>query len=62
MIESTIINSINSDEELDKAIAVLDGLIDKDDRSKEDNDYMDRLGDLIEKYEDEHWDWKDGFI
>jgi len=44
---------IRSDEELDRAIAVVDELTDRDELGEGEADYLDVLGDLIEKYEDE---------
>jgi HTH-type transcriptional regulator/antitoxin HigA len=43
---------IRSDAELDAAIAVIDGLLDRD-LSPPEQDYLDVLGDLVEAYEDE---------
>jgi HTH-type transcriptional regulator/antitoxin HigA len=45
---------IRSDAELDEASRVVDELTDRDDLSPTELDYLDVLGDLIEKYEDEH--------
>jgi HTH-type transcriptional regulator/antitoxin HigA len=45
---------IRSEEELDRAIAVIDSLIDRDDLSPDEQDYLDILGDITEKYETEH--------
>ena len=45
---------IRTDAELDKAVDVIDELIDRDDLSAAESDYLDVLGDLVEKYEDEH--------
>lgn len=42
------------DAELDAASAIVDGPVDRDDLSPTESDYLDVLGDLIEKYEDEH--------
>jgi HTH-type transcriptional regulator / antitoxin HigA len=44
---------IRSDAELDRAIAVIDSLTDRDDLTREEDDYLDVLGDLVEKYEAE---------
>lgn len=45
---------LRSDEELDQAIEVVNGLIDRDKLTPEEDDYLDVLGDLIRKYETEH--------
>jgi HTH-type transcriptional regulator/antitoxin HigA len=44
---------IRSDEELDRAIAVVDGLLDRTDLNQDERDYLDVLSDLIERYESE---------
>lgn len=45
---------IRTDAELDAAAGVIDELTDRDDLSSAEADYLDVLGDLVEKYEDEH--------
>ncbi len=45
---------ICSDAELDRAIAVIDSLIDKDNLDPNEYDYLDVLGDLVEKYESDN--------
>jgi HTH-type transcriptional regulator/antitoxin HigA len=45
---------IRSDADLDAAAALIDELTDRDDLSPAESDYLDVLGDLVEKYEDEH--------
>jgi HTH-type transcriptional regulator/antitoxin HigA len=45
---------IRSEAELDAASALIDRLIDRDDLSPSESDYLDVLGDLVEKYEDQH--------
>jgi HTH-type transcriptional regulator / antitoxin HigA len=45
---------IRSEADLDSAIAMIDALLDQDKRSGDDEDYLDVLSDLVEKYEDEH--------
>ncbi|MGP0069425.1 MAG: helix-turn-helix domain-containing protein [Isosphaeraceae bacterium] len=42
---------IRSDAELDRAIAVIDSLVDREDLDRDESDYLDVLGDLVEKYE-----------
>jgi len=44
---------IRSDEELDEAVRVADSLLDRRDLRPEEEDYLDVLGDLIERYETE---------
>ena len=50
---------IRSDAELDAASEVIDDLTDRDDLSPAESDYLDVLGDLVEKYEDEHVEMPD---
>ena len=45
---------IRSEVELGRAIAMIDVLLDLDERSDSEADYLDVLSDLVEKYEDEH--------
>src|SRR5262249_16252880 len=45
---------IRTDAELDAASALIDELTGRDDLSATEADYLDVLGDLVEKYEDEH--------
>jgi HTH-type transcriptional regulator / antitoxin HigA len=45
---------IRTGAELDAATAIIDELTDRDDLSCTESDYLDVLGDLVEKYEDEH--------
>jgi len=42
---------IRSDAELDRAIALLDSLVDREDLDPDESDYLDVLGDIVEKYE-----------
>ena len=44
---------IHSDKELAKAVKVVDSLLDRRDLASEEEDYLDVLGDLIERYEGE---------
>jgi HTH-type transcriptional regulator/antitoxin HigA len=46
---------IRSDAELDEAIQVLDSLIDQDELTPPEDDYLDVLSDLVEAYEDVHY-------
>jgi HTH-type transcriptional regulator/antitoxin HigA len=45
---------IRSDQDLDRAIAIINSLIDRSGLSPDEDDYLDVLGDLVEKYETEH--------
>jgi HTH-type transcriptional regulator/antitoxin HigA len=45
---------IRTEDELDAASAVIDELADRDDLSPTEADFLDVLGDLVEKYEDAH--------
>jgi HTH-type transcriptional regulator/antitoxin HigA len=45
---------IRSDEELDRAIHMIDSLIDRDHLVPEEKDYLDVLSDLVERYETVH--------
>src|SRR5262245_11489151 len=44
---------IRSDTELDRAIAMVDSLIDRDDLGQDEQDYLDVLSDIVERYESE---------
>ncbi|MGA2704055.1 MAG: helix-turn-helix domain-containing protein [Isosphaeraceae bacterium] len=56
LIRRLPLRPIRTDAELDAAICVIDELTDRDDLSVAETDYLDVLGDLVEKYEDEHID------
>ncbi len=45
---------IRTEEELDRAIEVINELLDRDRLSDDEEDYLDVLGDLVEKYEKKH--------
>jgi HTH-type transcriptional regulator / antitoxin HigA len=45
---------LRTDAELDAASRIVDELTDRDELAPAESDYLDVLGDLIEKYEDEH--------
>ena len=45
---------ITSDTELDQATAVINSLLDRDNLDRAEEDYLDVLGDLVERYEDKH--------
>ena len=46
---------IRSESELDRAIEVIDSLVARDDLDSGQEDYLDVLGDLVHKYEAEHY-------
>jgi HTH-type transcriptional regulator / antitoxin HigA len=54
LIRRLPLRPIRNDAELDAAFVVIDELTDRDDLSSAESDYLDVLGDLVEKYEDEH--------
>jgi HTH-type transcriptional regulator / antitoxin HigA len=54
LIQRFPLRPIRTEAELDTASAMIDELTDRDDLSVTESDYLDVLGDLIEKYEDEH--------
>jgi HTH-type transcriptional regulator/antitoxin HigA len=54
LIHEFPLRPLGSEDELDRAIAVIDSLIDHDQLSRDEEDYLDVLGDLVEKYESEH--------
>jgi HTH-type transcriptional regulator / antitoxin HigA len=45
---------IRSEKDLQRAISVINSLIDRDALSPDEEDYLDVLGDLVKKYETEH--------
>jgi HTH-type transcriptional regulator / antitoxin HigA len=52
LIRQLPLRPIRSEAELDQATAVLNGLLDRDQLDAAEQDYLDVLGDLIERYED----------
>jgi HTH-type transcriptional regulator/antitoxin HigA len=54
LIQRAPLRPIRSEEELDRAIAMIDELLDQAGRDSDEDDYLDVLSDLVEKYEDEH--------
>jgi len=54
LIRRFSLRPIRTDAELDTASGVIDELTNRDDLSLAESDYLDVLGDLVEKYEDEH--------
>jgi HTH-type transcriptional regulator/antitoxin HigA len=53
LIRQFPLRPITSEAELDRATAVMNGLLDRD-RDSAEEDYLDVLGDLIERYEAKH--------
>lgn len=53
LVEEVPLRPIRSDEELDRAIAAIDSLLDKPKLSRDQEDYLDVLSDLVHKYEQE---------
>jgi HTH-type transcriptional regulator/antitoxin HigA len=45
---------LTSEADLDRATAVMNSLVDRDDLDPAEEDYLDVLGDLVERYEDKH--------
>ena len=54
LIRRLPLRPIRTDAELDAAAVVIDELTDRNDLSVSESDYLDVLGDLVEKYENEH--------
>ncbi len=53
LVQDVLFRPIRSEQELDRAIAMIDSLIDKDVLTPDEDDYLDVLSDLVEKYETE---------
>jgi len=51
LIQPHPLRPIRSDEELDRAIAMIDSLLDRPQLDRDEDDYLDVLSDLVEKYE-----------
>ena len=54
LIERFPLRPIRTEAELDAAASIIDELTDRDELSLTESDYLDVLGDLVEKYENEH--------
>jgi HTH-type transcriptional regulator/antitoxin HigA len=54
LVRAFPLRPIRSDSELDRAIAVIDTLITRDNLDAGEEDYLDVLGDLVHKYEAQH--------
>src|SRR3569832_810298 len=52
LVRKLPLRPIPSDAELDRAIAMVDALLDRDDLDASEQDYLDVLSDLVERYED----------
>jgi HTH-type transcriptional regulator/antitoxin HigA len=55
LVRQVPLRPIRSDKELQRAIAMVDGLIDRDDLGRDEQDYLDVLSDLVERYESEEY-------
>lgn len=55
LIRAFPLRPIRSDAGLEHAISMINCLLDRDDLGPDDQDYLDVLGDLVEKYESEHY-------
>ncbi|MEO6809467.1 MAG: transcriptional regulator [Isosphaeraceae bacterium] len=55
LVRAFPLRPIHSDAELEHAISMINSLLDRDDLGPDDQDYLDVLGDLVEKYESEHY-------
>ncbi len=53
LIHGFPLRPIRTEKELDRAIEVIDALLDRADLTAAEEDYLDLLGDLVEQYEDE---------
>src|SRR5665213_2346724 len=53
LVQRVPLRPIRSEDELDRAIGMVDELIDQDERGADERDYLDVLSDLIERYEAE---------
>jgi HTH-type transcriptional regulator / antitoxin HigA len=54
LIRQFPLRPIRCEAELDRAIAMINALIDRDELTSDEDDYLDILGDIVEKYETEH--------
>jgi HTH-type transcriptional regulator / antitoxin HigA len=50
---------LRSDEDLDRAIEVINALISRDDLDEGEEDYLEILSEIVERYEDEHYPMDD---
>jgi HTH-type transcriptional regulator / antitoxin HigA len=54
LVQQVPLRPLRSEAELDRAIAMIEVLLAQDRRNPDEEDYLDVLSDLVEKYEDEH--------
>ena len=54
LVRAFPLRPIRTEKELDRAIAVIDALLDRGRLTAAEDDYLDVLGDLVERYEDKH--------
>ena len=54
LIHQLPLRPIRNDKELDRAIAVIDALLDREKLTLAEQDYLDVLGNLVERYENAH--------
>jgi HTH-type transcriptional regulator/antitoxin HigA len=54
LVQHFPLRPIRNDAELDRAIAIVNSLIDRDERTEDEEDYLDVLGDLVRNYERAH--------
>jgi HTH-type transcriptional regulator / antitoxin HigA len=54
LVQQFPLRPIRTDSELEAACSIIDELTDRDDPSDAESDYLEVLGDLVRKYEDEH--------
>ena len=59
LVRTFPLRPIRSDDSLDRAIAVINSLLDRDDLSPAEADYLDVLSDLVERYETEEHPMED---
>src|SRR3954453_14135206 len=55
LVKDVPLRPIRTEDELDRAIAMVDALSDRANLSKDEQDYLLVLSSLIEKYEDDHY-------
>jgi HTH-type transcriptional regulator/antitoxin HigA len=55
LIRQHPLRPLRSDRELDRAIAMIDRLLTRGGLATDEEDYLDVLSDLVEKYEDQHY-------
>lgn len=53
LVRRVPLRPIRSDEELDRAVEMIDALLDRESLNQDEQDYLDVLSDLVERYETE---------